>query len=252
MADEEALRPASQQAYQSPEWESSRKRSSLTDWLRSSKPLGAAGGASKEPPIKESSREPSIDLGTSTNVEAGVAPTTGKSSFIDAYFPPDKRYLGLSRNYFLLFVLTPALLIILIALAVGLGVGLSDRNRGQNLPFPSSDKGPWEGDITYYEPGIGACGKVSKSNEMIVAVSHKLWDAQQEGSNPNTNSLCGKKVRVRRDFVEEGKGPQSVDLTVVDRCTGCEPTDLDMSITAFKKLAREVDGRVLATWTWLN
>ncbi|CAI4218875.1 unnamed protein product [Parascedosporium putredinis] len=158
-------------------------------------------------PIKESSREPSIDLGTSTNVEAG-------------------RYLGLSRNYFLLFVLTPALLVILIALAVGLGVGLSDR--GQNLPFPSSDEGPWEGDITYYEPGIGACGKVSKSNEMIVA------------------------VRVRRDFVEEGKGPQSVDLTVVDRCTGCEPTDLDMSITAFKKLAREVDGRVLATWTWLN
>ena len=219
-------------------------------WLRSSKPLIPAG-ASKEAPINEPAREPSIDVGTSTDVDTR-APVAGKPSFLDNYFPPDKKYLGLSRDYFLLFVATPAILILLIVLPVALGVGLSDRDKGQNLPFPSSSDGPWKGDITYYEPGMGACGMVSKSSEMIVAVSHKLWDSIQQGGNPNTNTLCGKKIRVRRDFVEENKGERSVDLTVVDRCTGCEPTDLDMSPMAFKKLAREVDGRVLATWTWLE
>jgi len=219
------------------------------------KPLPAGADASKVPPPKESIRESSIDVGTTVTVDTGTR--TGPSAasrvpFLDAYFPPEKKYLGLSRNYFFLFVLTPALLILLIILPVGLGVGLSDRHREQNLPFPTSGEGPWEGDLTFYEPGMGACGWVSKNSEMIVSVSHTLWDSMQEGGNPNTNPLCGRKIRVRRDFVEEGKGERSVDVVVVDRCTGCAPTDLDMSLTAFTKLAREVDGRVLAKWAWVD
>jgi len=44
---------------------------------------------------------------------------------------------------------------------------------------------------------------------------------------------------------------RSIDLTVVDRCTGCQPTDLDTSPGAFDQLAAMASGRVDVTWAWL-
>ncbi len=43
-----------------------------------------------------------------------------------------------------------------------------------------------------------------------------------------------------------------MDLTVVDRCVGCKSTDIDVSLSVFKKLADEDLGRVLVTWSWLD
>ena len=43
---------------------------------------------------------------------------------------------------------------------------------------------------------------------------------------------------------------QSVDLTVVDRCTGCNLTDLDMSPDAFTILAALTVGRIQIQWEW--
>jgi hypothetical protein len=71
--------------------------------------------------------------------------------------------------------------------------------------------------MTYYDPGMGSCGVTSSYNQDVVAVSHILYDAAQVGSNPNTNPLCGKRIRVTR-FNESTGQQQSVDLTVVDRC----------------------------------
>lgn len=69
------------------------------------------------------------------------------------------------------------------------------------------------GDLTYYDPGLGACGKVSKDGDDVVSVSHFVFDAVGRGrSDPNGNGLCGRKLRA----VREGR---SVDLVVVDRCT---------------------------------
>lgn len=45
---------------------------------------------------------------------------------------------------------------------------------------------------------------------------------------------------------------KSVDVTVVDRCTGCKATDIDLSPGMFRKLAAEDEGRVVGTWAWLN
>ena len=68
------------------------------------------------------------------------------------------------------------------------------------------------GDLTYYDPGLGACGKVSKDGDDVVSVSHFVFDAVGRGiSDPNGNGLCGRKIRA----VREGR---SVDLVVVDRC----------------------------------
>jgi expansin (peptidoglycan-binding protein) len=115
----------------------------------------------------------------------------------------------------------------------------------QNLPLPTSNGGPYTGDLTYYEPGLGACGITSASSDSICAVSHLVFDAAQKGSNPNSNPLCGLKLRLRRD----GK---SVDVTVVDRCVGCKATDIDTTTSVFSQLAGIVQGRVPVDWAWLE
>jgi hypothetical protein len=166
--------------------------------------------------------------------------------------PPNRTYFGRSRRLFLLSVVLPLaiLLLLVLPLSVGLGVGLSRRHGTQNLPLPSNTA-IFEGDLTFYDPGLGACGVQSTSQDLIVSVSHMLYDAASTGSNPNANPLCGKMIRIFRNFVEEQKGNTSVDVTVVDRCTGCGQTDLDVTVSVFTQLAPEESGLVKAQWAWL-
>ncbi|EJT76538.1 LOW QUALITY PROTEIN: hypothetical protein GGTG_06457 [Gaeumannomyces tritici R3-111a-1] len=95
-------------------------------------------------------------------------------------------------------------------------------------------------------PGPRACGGSHGDGDMIVAVARSVFDAAaNEGDgNPNNNPICGRRIRVER-------GDVSVDVAVVDRCEGCKPTDLDLSPSAFQRLAREGDGRVVGQWRWL-
>ena len=44
----------------------------------------------------------------------------------------------------------------------------------------------------------------------------------------------------------------TVDLEVVDRCTGCQPRDLDITEKTFAKLASVEQGRVDVEWSWLE
>ncbi len=133
----------------------------------------------------------------------------------------------------------------LIMIIIGLAAGLSSHNKVQNLPLPSNNGGPYQGQLTYYATGLGACGIDSKNGDSIVSVSHLLFDAVSKGSDPNQNPLCGKMIRAKRS-----KG--SVDLKVVDRCTGCEPRDLDITEKTFAKLASVDQGRVDVEWSWLQ
>lgn len=153
-----------------------------------------------------------------------------------------QRWKLLSRKYQILIILG---LLAILALVIGLAAGLSTRSRTQNLPLPSGRGGPYTGDLTYYAPGLGACGITSSNNDKIVAVSHLVFDAVSAGSNPNNNPLCGKKIRARRNN-------RSVDLTVVDRCTGCKPTDIDVTVNIFATLADVDQGRVTVEWNWLQ
>ena len=136
-------------------------------------------------------------------------------------------------------------LLLLLALIIGLAAGLSRKSRISHLPLPTNHGGPYTGDLTYYDPALGACGLTSSSADAIVAVSHLLFDAVSTSSNPNANPLCNKKIRARRD----GK---SIDLTVVDRCTGCQAKDIDTTRSVFKQLADIDDGRVVISWSWLE
>jgi hypothetical protein len=141
------------------------------------------------------------------------------------------------------------LIFVLIGLAIGLSIGLTHKTRHHtSLPLPTS-AAHHTGDLTYYTPGLGACGFTSKEGEFIVSVAHSTFDAVQQGTDPNSNPLCKRKIRAQRLFNGE---MASVDLTVVDRCTGCGPTDLDVSPSAFAKLADPAEGRVVVTWVWLT
>lgn len=90
----------------------------------------------------------------------------------------------------------------------------------------------------------GACGVTSSNSDSIVAISHITFDAVSTSANPNANPLCGRRLRATR-------GGKSVDLTVVDRCVGCQPTDLDVTVNTFSELADTALGRVTVSWAWL-
>lgn len=100
------------------------------------------------------------------------------------------------------------------------------------------------GDGTWYETGLGACGWVNKDTDYIAAIGHGLFDQYTPGTNPNVNTLCGRKIRA----YFQGK---YVDVTAVDRCEGCKPYDLDFSPAAFTQLADQLVGRIKITWEWL-
>lgn len=124
--------------------------------------------------------------------------------------------------------------------------------KAKNLPLPSNTA-TFTGDLTYYSPGpgYGACGYENTSQDSICAVSHIVWDAASTSTNPNANPLCGKKIRITRYDASKG-GNSSADVMVVDRCTGCQPDDLDLSLSVFDSLAEEAEGRVVGSWAWLN
>lgn len=102
----------------------------------------------------------------------------------------------------------------------------------------------YTGDFTYYNTGLGACGKVNKDTDLIVALNKAKFDPKTPNGNPNKNTLCGKKIKASY----QGK---SVTVTIVDRCPGCGPNDLDLSPAAFKKLAPLSVGRFKGTWEFI-
>ena len=72
----------------------------------------------------------------------------------------------------------------------------------------------FEGDITFYVPGLGSCGFVSGPSDRIVAISKDLFDQYTPNGNPNNNPLCGKQITI------DHLGQQTV-CTIADRCEGC-------------------------------
>ncbi|WPK26611.1 hypothetical protein PUMCH_003969 [Australozyma saopauloensis] len=101
----------------------------------------------------------------------------------------------------------------------------------------------FNGQGTYYDTGLGACGIVNVDTDYIVALSHELFDQYTPGGNPNRNTLCGRKINAQY----QGK---SVQVTVTDRCEACKYYDLDFSPSAFLQLADQSLGRIDITWDW--
>lgn len=104
------------------------------------------------------------------------------------------------------------------------------KDAGSTPDQPTSED--FSGEATYYDAdGTGACG-FGKSNDFLVAALNK---------SQYSKAQCGKCALV--------KGPKgSVTIKIVDLCPGCKNGDLDLSETAFEKVADLSDGRVDITW----
>ncbi|EAW17746.1 RlpA-like double-psi beta-barrel domain-containing protein [Aspergillus fischeri NRRL 181] len=157
----------------------------------------------------------------------------------------NRNWQQFSRKKRMVITAIAVAVVCLLALVIGLAVGLTRGKGHSNLPLPTSHGGPYSGDLTYYNPGLGSCGITSTDSDMICAVSHVLFDAASTGSNPNANPLCGLKLRLHR-------GESSADVKIVDRCVGCKAKDLDVSPAVFQKLADMDLGRVTVEWSWLE
>lgn len=96
------------------------------------------------------------------------------------------------------------------------------------------------GKATYYDPGMGSCGRISLPTDMHVAFPHALME-QHETGNPNNNPLCGQKLYITRNGV-------TIQVEIWDKCPGCDPDTVDLTPTAFEKIAQLAEGRVQISW----
>ncbi|MFI5620488.1 cysteine/serine endopeptidase inhibitor [Streptomyces sp. NPDC051567] len=97
------------------------------------------------------------------------------------------------------------------------------------------------GKMTYYnDAGFGACGTpINAAVEDLVAVSHTWWTS----ANPNNDELCG------GISVEVSYNGRTITVPVKDKCPSCGPEHIDLSQTAFQKLA-PTDLGVVNGITW--
>ena len=95
----------------------------------------------------------------------------------------------------------------------------------------------YTGDFTWYATGLGACGITSSPSDHIVAISQYLFD-QYATANPNDNPVCGKMVTLT------GVDGTLYPAKIVDRCTGCALSDLDLSQDFFNLVTSNGNGRV--------
>ena len=92
------------------------------------------------------------------------------------------------------------------------------------------------GEATYYNAeGVGACGIQTPPDYLVAAIN----DEQYSKAN------CGRCASVT--------GPNgTVVVRIIDKCPGCDAGDLDLSETAFSKIANKSAGRVKITWRFVE
>ncbi|KAI0856456.1 RlpA-like double-psi beta-barrel-protein domain-containing protein-containing protein [Xylaria cubensis] len=90
----------------------------------------------------------------------------------------------------------------------------------------------YTGDITYYQPGLGACGETNSDSDAVVAMS----PSQYTGN-------CGKSITITKD----GK---TAKAKVVDKCPACASGSIDVSSTVFQSLVDLSVGRTTVSWSF--
>jgi len=98
------------------------------------------------------------------------------------------------------------------------------------------------GDLTYYNLGLTACGQVYTNNDMVAAIAFGHFKTP----NPNFDPMCGKRVKI----VDPGTS-KSIVVTVRDKCEGCKINDIDVSPSAFEKLKPKTVGRFKVSWDFI-
>jgi expansin (peptidoglycan-binding protein) len=94
----------------------------------------------------------------------------------------------------------------------------------------------FNGDLTYYQPGLGSCGETSTEADHIVALA-----PAQFVKDPNA---CGKTIQITI------AGGKTATAKVVDKCMGCSDDSIDVSSSVFTQLAELTVGRAQIEWDY--
>ncbi|XXH02813.1 hypothetical protein Hte_009200 [Hypoxylon texense] len=92
----------------------------------------------------------------------------------------------------------------------------------------------FDGDITYYTPGLGSCGQTDTEADKVVALSPSQFSTLPD--------LCGKDIVITLN----GK---NTTAKVVDKCPACSPNSIDVSPSVFQDLASLDAGRLQVSWS---
>ncbi|KAI1779068.1 RlpA-like double-psi beta-barrel-protein domain-containing protein-containing protein [Hypoxylon cercidicola] len=92
----------------------------------------------------------------------------------------------------------------------------------------------FEGEITYYTPGLGSCGETDTEADKVVAMSPAQFSTVPD--------LCGKTITIEMD----GK---NTTAKVVDKCPSCDANSIDVSPSVFQDLASLDIGRAKINWS---
>lgn len=95
------------------------------------------------------------------------------------------------------------------------------------------------GKMTYYTPGLGACGVTNDDTDMIVAVSPSVYGSY---ANPNSSPMCQKTMTITCNS-------KTVKAAVKDRCAGCGTKDIDVSPAVFEACGDLSAGVMTVSWT---
>ncbi|PPQ86326.1 hypothetical protein CVT25_005627 [Psilocybe cyanescens] len=92
---------------------------------------------------------------------------------------------------------------------------------------------------TWFYPGLGNCGNVNTSNDLILAIGKGLYDRNGGGN-------CGQYVEI----VNVANGKTAYGLTE-DSCQSCGDNDIDMSPALFQKLSTLGTGQIQVSWHFM-
>ncbi|KAG5350207.1 hypothetical protein C0989_012199 [Termitomyces sp. Mn162] len=90
---------------------------------------------------------------------------------------------------------------------------------------------------TFYNVGLGACGKVNVPSDFVVALNSAQYGQGFPGPN------CFKKITM----TYQGK---TATATIVDKCPGCPVGGLDLSVGLFTFFAPESQGVIFGEWNF--
>lgn len=140
--------------------------------------------------------------------------------------------------------------------------------------------------MTFYDQGLGACGDTYNDSSFTAAASMLMYDTWPGATDAqNRNPICGPFSPGRKTLSQTGTfetaikgaafvdiggdglldcdpesqchipltatvkhGGKSIQVQIVDRCTGCKMGDIDLTPTAFQALADPALGRTSAEW----
>lgn len=90
----------------------------------------------------------------------------------------------------------------------------------------------YSGQMTYFYPGLGACGETNNNNDAVAAVSPAVYASGGGCNKMATIHYNGKTTTAR----------------VVDLCPSCATGNIDVSPTVFQALSPLDAGRIDVTW----